>query len=87
MTNEEKRIELEREIAFQKERMLTAGRQGVNAIRNDLSPMNWLNDYPMQSALAIAAGGYLLARALGNRRRVAPTTPSRSKPDYFQELG
>lgn len=52
--------ELEDALEGHKRRFLEASRKGFDAVQADLSPLNWITAYPMQTALLAFAGGLLL---------------------------
>jgi hypothetical protein len=66
--SEERKAQLEAELAFQKERFLVASRRGMAAVKTDLSIVNWLRAYPKQSAILIMIGGYFAAQLIRDRR-------------------
>jgi hypothetical protein len=66
--NEARKAELEAELAIQKERFMVASRRGMDAVKTDLSIMNWLRAYPREAAILIVIGGFVASRLIRARR-------------------
>jgi hypothetical protein len=66
--DENRKTELEAELEIQKQRFLVASRRGMDALKRDLSVMNWMRAYPRQAAILIMVGGYVTAQLLRERR-------------------
>lgn len=59
---------LERELEQEKVRFINASKRAASTIQHDLKISNWLNEYPMESALAIIGVGFFAGYLLQQRR-------------------
>lgn len=68
---EQRVLQLEDEIEFQKERFLAASRGGIHAVKTDLSALSWMRNYPREAAILIMVGGFMAARVLRAKRQAS----------------
>ena len=66
--NWKRKMELEQELRSEKQRFHDASRRAADALRYDLKIEHWIENYPLESALVILAGGYFLARFFASGR-------------------
>jgi hypothetical protein len=69
--------DLERELDQEKNRFMNASRRAADAIKRDLNVVNWVKQYPMESAIAIiglgfAAGYFIQHQRHGREKARAP---------------
>jgi hypothetical protein len=71
LSDEARRRELEAEMERHKERFMAAGRRGLDAIRGDLTLLNWVREYPIETAALAFLGGIFigLAKPLDRSKR------------------
>ena len=60
--NEESLKELEKELEFQKHRFVQATESTASKVQEVLTVENWIRDYPVQTAIFMALGGFISAQ-------------------------
>lgn len=60
--SEEKRRELQRDLEAQEQRLRAAASRAADALQQNLSIAKWIQQYPVESALFLVAGGIAIGR-------------------------
>lgn len=75
LSDEARKLQLEAELERHKKRFEAASRQGLDAIRGNLSPMTWVKEFPLETALLGFLGGLFLGIAKPLDRRKGRSLP------------
>jgi len=71
--SEDKRRKLEEELELQKKRFNEATQASAKTIQENLSIVNWVQDYPLQCAGLVFLGGFLATQIYLSKKSQLPS--------------